>query len=166
MLNSRRGVKWHHLTDRLVLAYVFGSKLYSISWSIVSIVRYYACVSLFCRFCSLLKTWAKMDRKDEENKISGENVVVDRDQTLYRSRSSQSQEAQKLQRIAIRGIINHDQVKVRGFRICEWSRSTSLTDRDQGRQIRVFLQISNLNANFRWGIIYKPSLTTRSPRPP
>ena len=60
-----------------------------------------------------------MDRKDEENKISGENVVVDRDQTLYRSRSSQSQEAQKLQRIAIRGIINHDQVKVRGFRICE-----------------------------------------------
>ena len=60
-----------------------------------------------------------MDRKDEENKISGENVVVDHDQTLYRSRSGQSQEAPKLQRIAIRGIIDRDQVKVRGFRICE-----------------------------------------------
>ena len=60
-----------------------------------------------------------MDRKHEENNISGENVVVHRDQALYRSRSSQSQEAQKLQRIAIRGIIDRDQVKVRGFRNCE-----------------------------------------------
>ena len=60
-----------------------------------------------------------MDRKDEENKIFGENAVVDRDQTLNRSRSSQSQKVSKLQRIAIRYIIDRDQVKVRGFRICE-----------------------------------------------
>ena len=56
-----------------------------------------------------------MDRKDEENKISGENVVIDRDQALYWSRSSQSQEAQKLQRIAISSLLIAIKTKSEAF---------------------------------------------------
>ena len=120
---------------------------------------------IYCFFCAVLRlfffvlqvqftirNFSENGLKRWRNQEFGEKAEADRELHSRWSQASWSQRVLKMQRLASNINSDREQVKVSNLGFRGWSRSRSLTDRDQGRQKLgfsadyEFLNV-NLNAN-------------------